>query len=239
MFDPAKLEKRSNMEKQSLELLLAQGLSLEQIGKRFGKEASTVSYWMKKHGLEAVNRDKHSGKGGIEREVLAALVESGASIAKIALALGRSTATIRHWLAKYELETHSTVQRRIGRSAREAGRVLIQRQCRHHGMTEFWLEGRGTYRCVRCRHEAVARRRRKVKQILVEEADGACAICGYHRYIGGLHFHHCDRAEKSFSVSLDGVARSLERARQEARKCVLLCSNCHAEVEAGIASIPA
>jgi RNA polymerase-binding transcription factor DksA len=33
------------------------------------------------------------------------------------------------------------------------------------------------------------------------------------------------------------MARSIERARLEARKCVLLCSNCHAEVECGFRSI--
>jgi transposase len=227
------------VDKESLEVLLGEGLSLERIGKRFGKEASTVSYWMKKYGLEAVHREKHAAREGIEREQLAELVDGGASIAKIADALGRSTVTIRHWLAKYGLETRSTVERRIGRAAREAGRLTIQRHCRHHGLTEFWLEGRGTYRCVRCRHEAVARRRRRVKEILVAEAGGGCTICGYDRHLGGLHFHHRNPAEKSFSVSLDGVTRSLESARAEARKCVLLCSNCHAEVEAGIASIPA
>jgi hypothetical protein len=36
-----------------------------------------------------------------------------------------------------------------------------------------------------------------------------------------------------------GVARSLERAREEALKCVLLCSNRHAEVEGGAAALPA
>ena len=33
-------------------------------------------------------------------------------------------------------------------------------------------------------------------------------------------------------------ARSLARCRQEAAKCVLLCANCHAEVEAGVAELP-
>ncbi len=227
------------VDRESLETLLAQGLSLEQIGKRFGKEASTVSYWMKKFELEAVHHEKHLAKGAIERAALESLIETGASIGKIAAALGRSTATVRHWLKKYGLETHATAQRRQARIAREAGHVLVQRRCRHHGVTDFWLEGRGAYRCVRCRHEAVARRRRKVKAILVAEAGGSCVLCGYDRYLGALHFHHRDPAAKSFAVSVNGVTRSIERARDEASKCVLLCSNCHAEVEAGIASAPA
>jgi ribosomal protein L30E len=49
-----------------------------------------------------------------------------------------------------------------------------------------------------------------------------------------LHFHHIDPAHKLFNLSLRGVTRSLEQARAEAQKCILLCSNCHAEVEEGI-----
>jgi hypothetical protein len=49
-----------------------------------------------------------------------------------------------------------------------------------------------------------------------------------------LEFHHIDPATKEFGVSRSGVTRSIARSRAEARKCVLLCSNCHAEVEAGV-----
>jgi transposase len=194
---------------------------------------------MKKYGLESPYRAKHAAKGGIDRERLQELVEAGASISTIAETLQRSPSTVRHWLGRYGLETNATTQRRVGREAREAGRVIVQRTCRHHGLTEFWLEGRGAYRCLLCRQEAVVRRRRKVKAILVAEAGGRCAICGYHRHVGGLHFHHLDPSEKRFALSVGGVARSLARARAEAQKCVLLCSNCHAEVEAGIVAIPA
>jgi hypothetical protein len=53
------------------------------------------------------------------------------------------------------------------------------------------------------------------------------------------HFHHVDPGEKAFAFSRHGVTRSLAAARAEAAKCVLLCSNCHAEVEAGTAKLPA
>jgi transposase len=232
-------EAKSDMDKHSLELLLSQGLSIERIAKRFGKDPSTVSYWVKKHGLESPYAGKHAAKGGIEKERLEALVRGGASITKIAETVGRSQTTVRHWLGKYGLETKSTRDRRTGRQARASGRVVVQRDCKHHGTTDFWLEGRGAYRCLLCRQEAVVRRRRKIKEILVREAGGACALCGYSRWCGALHFHHLKPHEKSFSLSRDGVTRSLDRAREEARKCVLLCSNCHAEVEAGIKNLPA
>jgi 5-methylcytosine-specific restriction endonuclease McrA len=107
-------------------------------------------------------------------------------------------------------------------------------ECQCHGTAEFVLEGRGYYRCTRCRVEAVTRRRRKLKATLVEEAGGSCRLCGYSRYVGALEFHHLDPSQKAFGLSLGGMTRSLARARAEARKCVLLCSNCHAEVEGGL-----
>jgi hypothetical protein len=107
-----------------------------------------------------------------------------------------------------------------------------------HGLTTFVRRDQNGFRCRRCRTGAVHRRRRTLKRVLVEEAGGACVLCGYDRSLAGLHFHHVDPAAKSFALSRHGVTRSLLAAREEARKCVLLCSNCHAEVEAGAAQLP-
>ena len=147
--------------------------------------------------------------------------------------------TVRHWLRRYGLETRAKTRRRALRAARSAGRLTVQMKCHRHGMTEFWLEGRGYYRCKRCRAERVARRRRTLKRKLVDEAGGCCLICGYSRYVGALEFHHLDPSQKRHQISWNGVTQSLATLRAEARKCVLLCSNCHAEVEAGVAAIPA
>jgi hypothetical protein len=62
-------------------------------------------------------------------------------------------------------------------------------------------------------------------------------LCGYDRCMGALHFHHVDPSLKNFTLGHRGVARSIANARAEAKKCVLLCSNCHAEVEAGMTSL--
>ena len=92
---------------------------------------------------------------------------------------------------------------------------------------------------MKCRSEAVTRRRKRVKEVLVAEAGGECALCGYSRCLAALEFHHLDRASKRFSVAARGLTRSLAEAREEAEKCVLLCSNCHAEVEAGVRPLQA
>jgi 5-methylcytosine-specific restriction endonuclease McrA len=86
--------------------------------------------------------------------------------------------------------------------------------------------------------DAVNARRRRVKAALVAEAGGACLLCGYDRCLAALHFHHLDPTQKAFTLAHTGVALSMARARTEAAKCVLLCSNCHAEVEAGMIDLP-
>jgi transposase len=228
------------MEKAALELLLAQGHSLADIGRRFGRHESTIAYWVQKHGLAAVNRQKHLAKGPLTREQLTPLVEAGMSIAEIALALGRGKAGIRHWLDKFGLKTHwrTAARLRAGeREAREAGLTRAVVSCPHHRPTEHILEPRGYYRCGACRQQAVIRRRRKAKAILVREAGGRCQLCGYDRSQAALQFHHLDPAAKEFGVARRG-ARGIDRLRAEIQKCILLCSNCHAEVENGFTSVP-
>lgn len=73
--------------------------------------------------------------------------------------------------------------------------------------------------------------------MLLDEAGGRCALCGYDRCIINLHFHHVDPAQKSFRLS-SHVGRSIAAFREEAKKCVLLCANCHGEVEAGLIESP-
>ena len=62
-------------------------------------------------------------------------------------------------------------------------------------------------------------------------------MCGYNRVLANLHFHHVDPATKSFGVTM-ARGRSLAAYRQEARKCVLVCANCHGEIEAGVIPSP-
>jgi transposase len=216
--------------------MLGRGLSIEAIARRFGKHPSTVSYWMKKYGLAAPGRKKHQAKGGIERDVLAGLVERGMTIAEISTEVGLSKATVRHWLRRYGLRTRNARGRRpqeVAQAAKEAGLRALASTCPRHGESEFVLEGRGYYRCKRCRSEAVARRRRKVKTILVAEAGGRCVRCGYDRNPAALQFHHLDPETKRIALSARGIAYALDTVREEAQKCVLLCATCHAEVESG------
>jgi hypothetical protein len=114
--------------------------------------------------------------------------------------------------------------------------------CPIHGLVLHHLYSQGPgvakrYRCKRCVGEAVTRRLRKVKSLLVEEYGGRCAVCGYDQTTAALCFHHVDPSTKSFGITM-GNGRSLTAYREEARKCVLVCVNCHSEIEAGLIPSP-
>jgi transposase len=215
---------------------LSAGRSIESLAREVGRHPSTVSYWIRKHGLTSSHTERHAARGGLERDVLEDLVAEGFSTRQIATRVDRSQATVRHWLREYGLQT-ATARNRSHAQPDRSGSEL--RSCPRHGTTRFVRRGDDKgWRCLRCRSEAVTRRRQKVKEILVREAGGQCVLCGYDRYVGALGFHHLDPVTKRFSLSALGVARSIDRARAEACKCVLLCANCHAEVEAGAARVP-
>jgi transposase len=228
------------MDRGVLEQMLGEGLSLAEIGRRVGRHEATVSYWLRRHDLVAAGRERHAAKGRLTRDELAALVDTGLSIAQIAARVNRSKGTIRHWLRRYQLRTHGASGRKRAletKRAKDAGLSEAIMLCTAHGETLFVLDRRGYYRCRRCRSASVSQRRRRLKQTLVLEAGGACRLCGYSRCLSALEFHHLVPEDKAFSLSEEGVTRSIARARAEARKCVLLCANCHAEVEAGTATV--
>jgi AcrR family transcriptional regulator len=225
------------MERETLESWLAEGLSLEAIGRRVGRHPSTVAYWLETHGLRAAHRARHASRGGIPRATLEALVARHLTVREIAAEVGLSQGTVRHWLRRYDLRTTRAARLRARREAAPGARFAGV--CERHGETRFVIRSDGASRCERCRVESVTKRRRQMKALLVAEAGGRCTLCGYARYVGALEFHHVAPSTKSFALGRVGVARSLERAREEARKRVLLCSNCHAEVEGGMAVLPA
>ena len=130
--------------------------------------------------------------------------------------------------------------RRDGRPRLEDGKSEL-RECPRHGTVLFrqFREGarKPRWRCTRCCGEAVTRRHRKLKQTLVDEAGGACVVCGYAKCLVNLHFHHVDPATKSFGLTV-ALGKGIAKLREEAAKCILVCANCHGEIESGMIECP-
>jgi 5-methylcytosine-specific restriction endonuclease McrA len=175
----------------------------------------------------------------LTRDALEPLVLEGYTLSEIGARLNRPRETVRRAIVRLGLPQPIDVRRRVVQEAISAGVSTLTRECRRHGVTEFAIAGsEQRLRCKKCRSEAVARRRKKVKRQLVEEAGGRCVLCGYDRCVEALEFHHRDPAKKSFGLAHRGITRSIAEVRKEAEKCVLLCSNCHSEVERGVTRLP-
>lgn len=114
--------------------------------------------------------------------------------------------------------------------------------CKIHGETEFKLMGKtanARVRCKKCNVDAVTKRRRDMKVILVKEFGGKCKLCGYDKYIGSLAFHHLDPSTKNYHIGSRGLTRGIKRLREEVSKCILVCHNCHSEIHAGLHNLAA
>jgi hypothetical protein len=71
----------------------------------------------------------------------------------------------------------------------------------------------------------------KRKLELIKSRGGKCELCGYDRNIAVLEFHHINPDEKEFQLDMRHLSNtSLERLKEEADKCQLLCANSHREV---------
>lgn len=70
--------------------------------------------------------------------------------------------------------------------------------------------------------------RRKIK--LVIRKGGCCCNCGYDKNLAALELHHQDPEKKESRLDIRILTnRKWEFILNEANKCILLCSNCHAE----------
>lgn len=87
--------------------------------------------------------------------------------------------------------------------------------------------------------EYVCNHVKKRKKDLASLFGGRCCICGFDAFQEALEFHHIDPSTKTFGLTdSNAVTKALEKQLEEARKCVLLCANCHRGVHAGYLELP-
>ena len=79
-----------------------------------------------------------------------------------------------------------------------------------------------------------ARKERKKK--LVKTFGGSCPFCKYDRCYKSFDFHHVDPSKKDSAISMFGMLSKWDKIIQEVKKCIMVCSNCHREIHAGLIS---
>lgn len=76
------------------------------------------------------------------------------------------------------------------------------------------------------------------KNNLIKVFGGKCCICGFDKWQSALEFHHVNPEEKEFGLTTDTTTKALEKQLLEAKKCILVCSNCHRGIHSGFVEIP-
>ena len=223
------------MDRDWLAAELRQGRSIEAIAREVGRDPSTVAYWANKHGLVSTHAARHKRRGGVERSELQAMLVAGLTVRAMAASLGLSYTTVRYWLGRHGLRTPrgrrlaETAPARRDDSTRR-GDVRRARRRRPHPSA-----GATASAAPNAAGMPSPRAAGGVKQVL--GGGGRRRLLPLR--LRALASVRCTsitstRRRRRSPSRASGVTRSLTAARAEATKCVLLCANCHAEVEAGI-----
>ena len=93
---------------------------------------------------------------------------------------------------------------------------------------EQWLSpeslGRIKIRKAKQKKEAKERNKAFVKRY---KSIYGCSVCSYKKSLSALHFHHLHSKKKEIT-NMYGYSR--ESVKEEMRKCILVCANCHSEI---------
>ena len=90
-------------------------------------------------------------------------------------------------------------------------------------------DGKLQAECKVCFNKRMMVRYEERAAAIVGLKGGECFLCGYDKCVAALEFHHTDPSQKDFEIS-KRWSMTDERIKAEIDKCVLICSNCHAEV---------
>ena len=159
----------------------------------------------------------------MDKNVLQELINQGLSTHKIAKELGCSQTNVRYWLKKYEIE-------RPIRYCRTCNKVLTNKQKRFCSTkckgSKYHYHKDGDYHHYQYQYQKDKRTKRKADLVIL--AGGKCISCGYRKNLSALEFHHL--YDKDFKLdSRTMISKSWEAIVEEAKKCILLCANCHRE----------
>lgn len=173
--------------------------------------------------------DKISVSINMDYNTINALAAKRLSIRKIAKELSVSASTVKYWLKKFNIKT-------IPRS--EASDCRFCPRCKTEKLkTEFYNrrngKGNSVY-CKSCSNAQTVERQKRFKQQCVNWKGGECVGCGYNKCNNALDFHHLGQDKKEFSIAHARLTSFNENIKRELDKCILVCSNCHREIHAGV-----
>lgn len=179
------------------------------------------------------------------------LIDKKLSIRNIATELNTSPSNIRYWLKKHEFKTDPSPRKGVRSPSTDYENLTIHKciKCNiDKPIGQFYMVDRkySNKPCSYCRSCSREKLQNKqyndYKRLAVEYKGSKCICCGYSKCLKALEFHHVDPRKKDFNISQSMswrkyTSKSEEELKIELDKCVLVCSNCHREIHAGITII--
>lgn len=87
-------------------------------------------------------------------------------------------------------------------------------------------------------NENVKRCANSRKENLIKVFGAKCCLCGYNLYTSALEFHHVNPSTKCFSLCGSGLMKAMPSQLEEAKKCILVCANCHRGIHHHAVEVP-
>jgi 5-methylcytosine-specific restriction endonuclease McrA len=161
-------------------------------------------------------------------------VKRGMTKQEIADKYGYTTSKVKYLLEKFG----------ITKNSENVITDTTPRKCAQCGeekpSTEFYMrsdKGIDTH-CRTCSSSKTVARYKSYKLSYIALKGGCCQACGFNKYEGAMEFHHVDPAEKDNSIARLMRHPSSPKILAELKKCVLVCSNCHRMIHAGVIECP-
>lgn len=171
----------------------------------------------------------------MDKEKLENLIDCGFSQNQLAENFTVCQTTIQYWLKKHNLSTNRKQYNKGWRQElpdRKICSYCKKEKCNSefHKKTPNQLHSK----CKECKTKITKKRRDHFKQQCVDYKGERCQCCGYNACNHALDFHHIDPKVKSFSIGAWTKTKFTQEVLDELDKCVLVCSNCHREIHAGV-----
>lgn len=93
------------------------------------------------------------------------------------------------------------------------------------------LKGTRRADCKQCHNNYMKAKYQEKKETIQDiKAELKCQKCGYDKCSEALEFHHINPKEKDGEIArMISNNYSLDKVKDEMKKCIILCSNCHRE----------
>lgn len=82
-------------------------------------------------------------------------------------------------------------------------------------------------------YQNVKNYRTRLKERIIYVMGDKCALCGYDKCQSALELHHLNLEEKDFTIG-SNTNRAWLTVRDEIKKCILVCANCHREIHSDL-----